>query len=151
MRATLAVLLIVAAVTVGIAFGGAQLIEDQAQPQPARPQPTTSGDPPPPPEDGYLKQDNGTVRPTMTLEDYDWQRVQIRATILGVHFNINQPAKSYDSSADTWSRVFTVGIPFKQGDYVAFCGPQSSITIDVRDTESLQIIHTGTITGVPSC
>lgn len=106
--------------------------------------------PPPTPIGGYFEQDKGKVSPTQTL-DYDWQRVEIKATITGVHFNINQQARHYDSSADDWTQVFHLNAPFRNEDYVSFCAPQKTVTIQVRDRDYQQTIHEGTLNEVPPC
>lgn len=113
--------------------------------------PAPTGSPPPvPPSGSYFTQEGGKVSPTSTLE-YDWQRVEIRATITGVHFNINQDAKAVDSSADDWTQVFHLNAPFRDEDYVSFCAPQTTVTIQVRDRDYAQTIYEGTLTQVPPC
>lgn len=156
MRATIAVILIGILLGGALAFGSAQVGPglDETPPQettgPDEPADTAKPPPTPPPE-GYFKQESGEVRPTETLE-YDWSRVEIRATILGVHFNINQPARNSDNSADNWSLVFHLEESFKETDYVRFCGPESTITIQVRDNKGDKpTIYEGTLTGVPEC
>lgn len=155
MRATIAIVSLVVLIAAALAFSTAQQtvpnggLED---PEPTgTSQPSGTGGPPPsPPPEGYLEADAGRVSPTRDLE-YDWQSVEIRATITGVHFNINQDAKRQDSSADTWTQVFHLNAPFRDEDYVSFCGPQTTITIQVRDRNYAQTIHEGTLTQVPPC
>lgn len=154
MRATLAIVLVV---VLGVAAATVTMAGHNGNHQDPTPSPTATSEAPPAkslppmPPGGYFTQSQGKVSPTVTLE-YDWQRVEIRATILGVHFNINQQARSYDSSADDWTGVFHLNAPFRSEDYVSFCGPQSSITIHVRDnTGSKPTVYEGTITEVPPC
>lgn len=114
------------------------------------PSPTTTSSTPA--ASGYFTIHDGRVRPTQNVTDYEWYNVEIRALILGVHYNLNQPARVYDSSADAWSRVFTAqGASFTTNDYVAFCGPQASFTIQARDKDSFNGIGEATLTGVPAC
>lgn len=152
MRATLAILLGIASVAM-LVFVGAQLGQPEASPAPtaASNAPSSTGAPPAPPPEGYFEQESGKVSPTQTLE-YDWSRVEIRATIPGVHFNINQPARRYDSSADDWSLVFHLNAPFQDTDYVSFCGPASTVTIQVRDNgDQKPTIYEATLNEVPPC
>ena len=154
MRATLAIVLVL---SLGVSIAWIVTATHNQNHGGGEPAPTTS-EPAPPgqtlppmPPGGYFTQSAGKVSPTTTLE-YDWQRVEIRATILGVHFNINQDAHSYDSSADDWSPVFHLNAPFRQEDYVSFCAPQPTVTIQVRDnTESKPTFYEGTLTEVPPC
>lgn len=95
--------------------------------------------------------DDGTVRPTSNRTDYDWNYVEIKSPTKNVHFNLNQPARTYDNLADDWSRVFTGNAVFRTTDYVSFCGPQSSISIQVRDRTTFNGLGTGSLTGVPPC
>lgn len=105
-----------------------------------------------PTSSGYFTIQAGTIRPNQNVTDYEWYNVEIRALITGVHFNLNQPARTYDSSADTWSRVFTAkGATFTTNDYIAFCGPQSSFTIQARDKDTFNGVGEATLIGVTKC
>lgn len=85
--------------------------------------------------------------------NYSWGpgKIYIKATTTKIHFNLNQPARLYDSNADEWSLVLSANAPFGDKDKLYFCGLDSSIHIQVYDHLKDTIIFDDNITGVEAC
>lgn len=84
-------------------------------------------------------------------QDSEWKETWIKASIRGVHYNLNQPAKAVDSSADNWTQVFHLDAPWRNEDKLYFCGPEPEFIIKIWDGETDGLVYDDKITTVPPC
>lgn len=92
-----------------------------------------------------------SVKPASSRSDTDWQYLWLKASVVGVHFNLNQKAKNADSGADNWTRIFHEPAPFRDLDGIYFCGPVNTFDVKVADSRDWSLVYTGTLNGVPPC
>jgi len=95
----------------------------------------------------------GYIEVSEDRQDVQWGngRIYVRALTNGTHYNLNQPAKAADALADDWSLVFSFDAPFQAGDTLWFCGPDSSVEVQVYDPEVDVLLFDGSIAEVPLC
>lgn len=105
------------------------------------------------PESPQNEPDGAYLQATQAREDTEWGagRIYVKAAIPGVHYNLNQPAKSWDSSADSWSLVFHLEAPFRAEDQLWICGPQESFGFQVYDAQQDLLLYDDLVTEVQPC
>jgi hypothetical protein len=66
----------------------------------------------------------------------NWNETYFKANKTGVHFNVNQPAKTADSLLDDWVLAFHVdGVEGKSSDRLYYCSrTPTTVQIDVRQS-----------------
>ena len=163
MRTTLGVLITIGLVAL-LAFAAAQLSPCPTQdPKATEPTATTaspadrgpSSEPVATSSKGTLftsdPKASDSVKPGSSRNDTSWEFLWLKANVTSVHYNLNQKAKSADSSADTWSRIFHEPAPFRDLDGLYFCGPTQTFEVRVADSRDWSLVYVGTVNGVEPC